>query len=86
MGVFLWIVFGMIAGEGARHLLPGRAPAGTMVMYLLGIVGAIVGGSIGTQLGVGGVNDVEFWSLPVAIGGAVIVLAGHRLIARVLNV
>lgn len=82
MGVFSWIVFGLIAGYIARFILPGRDPAGCVVTCLLGIAGAFVGGFIGTRMGFGTVNDFSLHSLGVAIVGALVVLAIARLLRR----
>ena len=81
MGMLAWIVFGLIAGALAKYVMPGRDPGGLLVTMLLGIAGAVVGGYLGTVLGFGGVNAFDFRSLLLAIGGAMIVLMGFRLIA-----
>ena len=80
MGILLWIVFGLIAGVVAKTILPGRDPGGIIVTILLGIGGAVVGGYIGTLLGIGTVTGFDLGSLILAVGGAVIVLFGFRLI------
>ncbi len=81
MGMLAWIVFGLIAGALAKYVMPGRDPGGLLVTMLLGIAGAVVGGYLGTVLGFGGVNAFDFRSLLLAIGGAMIVLMGYRVIA-----
>jgi uncharacterized membrane protein YeaQ/YmgE (transglycosylase-associated protein family) len=81
MGIFLWIVFGLIAGVIAKWIMPGRDPGGWIVTILLGIAGAFVGGIIGATVGFGGVSGFDIRSLLVAIGGAVLLLFGYRLIA-----
>jgi uncharacterized membrane protein YeaQ/YmgE (transglycosylase-associated protein family) len=81
--VFGWIIFGAIAGGIAKLLMPGRDPGGFIVTILLGIAGALVGGFIGRALwGSTGVNDWSIGSFALAIGGAVLLLALYRLIAR----
>jgi uncharacterized membrane protein YeaQ/YmgE (transglycosylase-associated protein family) len=49
---------------------------------LLGIVGAVVGGYIGTTLGYGTVTGFDLRSLIIAIGGALIFLIVYRVVAR----
>lgn len=74
MGIVLWIVFGLIAGALAKFLMPGKQGGGIVVTTLLGIVGAVVGGFIGTQLGFGDVNSFDLKSMAIAVGGALLVL------------
>jgi len=75
MGILGWIVLGLIAGAIAKLILPGRQGGGWIVTLLLGVVGALLGGWLGSVL-----FDVpleDFWSLQtwlLAIGGSIIVL------------
>lgn len=80
MGILLWIVFGLIAGVVAKFLMPGRDPGGIIVTILLGIGGAIVGGFVATYFGFGGMNGFDIRSLVIAIGGAMLLLIGYRLV------
>lgn len=80
MGIISWIIFGLLAGAVAKFLLPGRDPGGCIVTILLGVVGASVGGWIGTRLGFGTVDGFNLGSLGIAILGAVILLLIYRLI------
>jgi len=82
MGIFVWIVFGLVAGALARWIMPGKQPGGWVVSIILGIVGAVVGGWIGTLLGFGAVTGFDLRSLLVAVGGAVVVLFIHRAVTR----
>jgi len=82
MGIVSWVVFGLIAGALAKLLMPGKDPGGFFVTIIIGIVGAIVGGFIGTQLGFGGISGFDFRSFLVAIVGAMLLLFGYRLVKR----
>jgi uncharacterized membrane protein YeaQ/YmgE (transglycosylase-associated protein family) len=76
MGIIGWIVLGLIAGAIAKAILPGRQGGGWLMTLLLGVVGALIGGWIGSAIF--GVGLEEFWSLQtwiVAILGAILVLA-----------
>jgi len=82
-----WIVFGLIAGIIAKAIMPGRDPGGAIVTILLGIAGSIVGGFIGRALFYGGrttSGDLSepgtIMSMVFAVIGAIILLAGYRLI------
>lgn len=82
MGILLWIVFGLVAGVIAKWIMPGNDPGGWIITILLGIAGAFVGGMIGAAVGFGGVSGFDIRSLLVAIGGAMLLLFGYRLIAH----
>jgi uncharacterized membrane protein YeaQ/YmgE (transglycosylase-associated protein family) len=82
MGILLWVLFGLIAGAVARYLMPGKVPGGMLVTIALGIVGAVVGGFIGTQLGFGDISGFDLRSMLLAVGGGVLVLFLYGLVAR----
>ena len=79
-----WILLGLIAGTLAKFLVPGRDPSGCIVTILLGIIGALIGGFIGTRLGWGTVTagDFDFRSVALATLGAIFLLLLGRLIRR----
>ncbi len=80
-----WIVLGLIAGALAKYLIPGRDPSGCIFTILLGIVGAFVGGLVGTQLGWGRVTQgtIDLRSVIIATVGAMILLVAGRLLRRI---
>jgi uncharacterized membrane protein YeaQ/YmgE (transglycosylase-associated protein family) len=73
MTIIGWIVLGLISGFIASKLV-NRTGEGFFLDVLLGIVGAIVGGIIFTQFGGAGITGFNFYSMFVAVVGAVIVL------------
>jgi uncharacterized membrane protein YeaQ/YmgE (transglycosylase-associated protein family) len=81
MGIFAWIVFGLIAGAIAKLLMPGRDPGGWIVTMLLGVAGAFVGGFIGRAIwGSEGVTGFDVGSFGLAVLGAIVLLFLYRLI------
>lgn len=83
MGFIGWIVLGLIAGAIAKAIKPGEQGGGWLATLLLGVVGAVVGGWIGSALF--SVDISEFWSLStwlLAIGGSLIVLVIWGLLTR----
>jgi uncharacterized membrane protein YeaQ/YmgE (transglycosylase-associated protein family) len=74
MGIIAWIILGLLVGVLALFLAPGRQPMGLVATILLGIVGAVVGGLIGTQMGWGEVHGFDLRSLGLAILGGVLIL------------
>jgi len=81
MGIIAWIILGLIAGAIAKAILPG--PGGLLGTLVVGVVGALLGGWLGSAIF--GIGLEDFWSLQtwlVAIIGAVVVLLIWGLIAR----
>jgi len=75
MGFIGWIVLGLIAGAIAKAIKPGEQGGGWLATLLLGVVGAVLGGWIGSAVFNVGVD--KFWSLStwlLAIGGSLLVL------------
>ncbi|QDY66671.1 GlsB/YeaQ/YmgE family stress response membrane protein [Glutamicibacter halophytocola] len=83
MGILGWIVLGLIAGAIAKAIKPGQQGGGWIATLLLGIVGALIGGWIGSAVFDVGIN--QFWSLStwlLAIGGSLVVLVIWGLLTR----
>lgn len=81
MGFIAFLILGLIAGAIAKAILPGRQGGGWIVTLILGVVGAMLGGWLGSVLF--GASLEEFWSLEtwaLAIGGSIIVLLIYGLI------
>ncbi|HND99598.1 MAG TPA: GlsB/YeaQ/YmgE family stress response membrane protein [Plasticicumulans sp.] len=76
MGFFSWILFGLIAGAIAKLIMPGRQGGGFILTVLLGVVGALVGGWMGTVMGFGTLSgfDLRSLAIAIAIAGALVVL------------
>ncbi|HEX8850803.1 MAG TPA: GlsB/YeaQ/YmgE family stress response membrane protein [Gemmatimonadaceae bacterium] len=79
-----WIILGLLAGALAKFLMPGRDPAGCIFTIVLGVVGAFIGGWVGTRLGWGRVTvgTLDLRSIGIATFGAIILLAIGRLVRR----
>jgi uncharacterized membrane protein YeaQ/YmgE (transglycosylase-associated protein family) len=77
MGIFLWIVVGLIAGSVAKWVMPGPDPLGVLGTILLGVGGGVLGGFLGVIFG-GTVAGFDFLNLITAILGALILLIGYR--------
>ena len=79
-----WILLGLVAGTLAKFLLPGRDPAGCIFTIVLGVVGAFVGGLIGTRLGWGKIDhgDFDLRNIAIATFGAMVLLIIGRLLRK----
>jgi uncharacterized membrane protein YeaQ/YmgE (transglycosylase-associated protein family) len=78
VGLLSWILLGLVVGALARWIMPGPDPAGILLTIVIGIAGAFVGGFVGSMLGLGSVTGFNLGSLLLAVGGALLLLWGHR--------
>jgi uncharacterized membrane protein YeaQ/YmgE (transglycosylase-associated protein family) len=76
VGIIAWIVLGIAVGIIAKTVLGATAKHGVIVMILVGIAGALIGGSVASTLfgsdTTQGFFDLSTWV--TAIVGAVILL------------
>jgi uncharacterized membrane protein YeaQ/YmgE (transglycosylase-associated protein family) len=81
VGVLSWIFFGLIAGAIAKFIMPGKDPGGCLGTVFIGILGAVIGGFIGSELlDFGTVTGFNLRSFGIAILGAIILLMLYRLL------
>ena len=81
MGFFGFLLLGLLAGAIAKLILPGNQGGGWFVTLLLGVVGALLGGFLGSLLFNAPLQDffsIQTWLL--AIGGSIIVLLVYGLL------
>lgn len=81
MGFIAYLILGLIAGAIAKLILPGRQGGGWIATLIIGVLGAALGGWIGSALfgvGVDSFFDISTWLC--AIGGSLIVLVIWGLI------
>ena len=78
MGFIGWIVLGLLAATIARAIVPGRpGPQGCIGTTAVGILGALLGGWLATELDLGKIDrffDLETWLIAIA-GSAILLLA-----------
>ncbi len=83
MGILAWIVLGLVAGALAKFIMPGQQGGGIILTIVLGVVGALVGGYLGTYVfGFGDISGFDLRSIAIAVGGALLVLFLYGLVAR----
>ena len=74
MGIISWIILGIIAGALGKFFMPGKDGSGIFKTMILGIVGAFVGGFIGSIFGIGSISGLNLNTILTATFGAVVVL------------
>jgi uncharacterized membrane protein YeaQ/YmgE (transglycosylase-associated protein family) len=72
LGIFGWIVVGLIAGAISGALVGGRTARGCLPNIVIGIVGGVVGGWLAEQLGFGPTNGL-IAAIVVATLGSILV-------------
>ncbi|GAA1573145.1 putative membrane protein YeaQ/YmgE (transglycosylase-associated protein family) [Mycolicibacterium mucogenicum 261Sha1.1M5] len=75
MGFLAFALLGLIAGAIAKAILPGEHGGGWFATLVLGVIGAMVGGWLGSILFDASLQN--FWSIQswaLAIGGSIVVL------------
>lgn len=83
MGFLAFLILGLIAGAIAKAILPGNQGGGWLATLVLGVIGAMLGGWLGSVIF--GASLQDFWSLQtwaLAIGGSIVVLLIWGLITR----
>lgn len=82
MNLFTWVLLGLLAGGIAKLIFPGKDPGGCLVTVGIGILGALLGGFLGTTVfGWGTVTGFNMKSLGIAILGSLVLLGLFRLVA-----
>jgi uncharacterized membrane protein YeaQ/YmgE (transglycosylase-associated protein family) len=82
MSIIGWLVLGLIAGFIASKIV-NKEGEGFILDIVLGIIGALVGGWLFEFFGKAGVTGFNFYSMFVAIIGAIVVLVIYHAIRRV---
>ncbi|MCC2307730.1 GlsB/YeaQ/YmgE family stress response membrane protein [Cellulomonas chengniuliangii] len=75
MGFLAFLLLGLLAGAIAKAILPGKQAGGWIATLVVGVIGALLGGWLGSILLDAPLED--FFSLRtwlLAIGGSIIVL------------
>lgn len=80
MGIISWLILGLIVGALAKFLMPGKDPGGFVVTIIIGIIGAVIGGFVSTQTGLGSVTGINLGSIVISVIGALILLIIYRMV------
>jgi uncharacterized membrane protein YeaQ/YmgE (transglycosylase-associated protein family) len=80
MGIIVMIIVGFIVGLIARAIMPGEQKLGLIMTTILGIVGSLVAGYLGTALHLYSPGEGAGWI--GSIIGAIIVLFIYGLVVK----
>ena len=80
LGIFGWIIIGLIAGALAGFFVPGRERFGCIGTMLVGIVGGLIGGWV--WVNVLNQDEASGWlgALVIATIGSVLILLVLRMV------
>lgn len=67
LGLFSWVLIGLVAGFLAARFLPGQPPMGGWQAAVVGSWCALAGGFLATGLGFGGLAGYDVRSLTTAV-------------------
>lgn len=79
--LFIWSVLGLVAGVLAKLIMPGKQGINPITTLLLGIIGSVIGGYLGSMLGIGDASgSFSLKGIAVAVGGALLLMYVWRLL------
>lgn len=81
MGIISWIFLGLVAGALAKFIMPGKDPGGFIVTILIGVAGAIIGGFLGSFVGLGAVTSFDLGGIFIATLGSIVLLVLYRVVS-----
>lgn len=84
ISLIIWLILGFLAGYLAKLIMPGPDGGGIILTTILGIVGAVIGGYVGTLFGSPMASSFDniggsLISFVFSVVGAIVVLAIYRL-------
>lgn len=82
LGIFGWIIVGLLAGALAGFFVPGRERFGCLGTMAIGIIGGLIGGWL--WVNVLNMNEATGWlgALVIATIGSILVLLVLRMMSR----
>ncbi len=79
--LLIWSVLGFVAGMLAKLIMPGRQGINPITTVLIGIIGSVIGGYLGSLLGIGDASgSFSLKGIAVAVGGALLLMYVWRLL------
>jgi len=82
MGIFSFLIFGLVIGAIARFLMPGPQPMGLILTCILGVAGSYVGGYLGALIHGGQLDAAQPASWIGSIIGALLLLLAYGMFRK----
>ncbi|MCL4208075.1 GlsB/YeaQ/YmgE family stress response membrane protein [Patescibacteria group bacterium] len=82
MNILLWLILGAVSGWIASMIMKTDQQQGIFLDVVLGIVGAVIGGTLMSFFGQPGATGFNFYSLFVSVLGAVALLSLGKFFSR----
>ena len=83
MGIFSWIIVGLIGGALGKILHPGNDSNGLFRTIILGVLGGLLGNFLSSKLlGWGGMTGIDLRSIGIAAVGYLIVLLIYKKVLK----
>jgi uncharacterized membrane protein YeaQ/YmgE (transglycosylase-associated protein family) len=82
VGVFSWIVLGFVAGLLGGMVTGARQARGCLPRIVVGVLGALIGGTLARAADIGSVSGVNLGSIAIAALGSVLLLLVLEAIER----
>jgi len=76
MNIIAWVILGFLAGAIAKMIYPGNQGGGWISDILLGIVGAVIGGSVVSLLQTG---TIQLSAASLSIPGVIVAVIGAMI-------
>ncbi len=79
MHIIWTLIIGLVVGALAKLVMPGKDPGGVIITIIIGVVGSLIAHFVGSAAGWYAPNEPA--GLIASILGAVVLLAGYRVVA-----
>lgn len=76
-----FVIAGLVIGALARLFTPGKQKLGLLATLLLGLAGSVIGGTIASILGTGGIFDLNLIGFVVAVISSVMLVGTAESLA-----
>jgi uncharacterized membrane protein YeaQ/YmgE (transglycosylase-associated protein family) len=82
INVYLWLLFGFLAGFIVSHLSDRLVPSYIIINSVAGVLGAMLAGAAFLIFDVTPLDAISLWSMLVALVGAFIAISLARIVFR----
>ncbi len=80
--ILIWSALGFISGVIAKLIMPGKQGINPITTVLLGIIGSVIGGKVGSLIDWGVAGEFSIKGIITAVGGALLLMFVWGLIFK----